>query len=544
MLRFFELVAANDDPGPFLLLGDGAFGAEAQADFALVGIDADDADVKHVSHVDDLLRRGDLLIAQFADVQQALQPVFQLNESAEAGQLGDDAAHQIAGAVAAGDLILPGIRFKLLEPEGDATLIRVHLEDHGLDRIALLHHLGRMGDLARPGHVAYVQQAVYALFDLDEGAVAGQVPDPTDDLGSRRVVLLNQFPRVLLGLLHAEADLFLLLVDAQHDHVDHVADGHDLAGVVDAARPGHLADVYEALDAFFELHEGPIAHQVDDFAGDGGGDGVLLLDVLPGARGLLLQPEGDLLLLDVHVEDHHLDQVVDGYDLAGMADPAPAHVRDVQQAVNAAQVDEGAEVHDVLDLARACLALLQLPEQAGGHDLALALNELAPGDDDVASILVDLEDLARQPGADEVGDLARSPDVHLAGRQEDGNADVHQQPALDLADDRAGDDVALFVTGNHALPVADAIGLALGQLDQPGVVLHGFQKHLHSVADLRGLVMLPLVPGYCPLALVADVHHHFVGGEADNPPFQDGVDAVILDRLVEPLLKFFAAQAL
>ena len=42
--------------------------------------------------------------------------------------------------------------------------------------------------------------------------------------------------------------------------------------------------------------------------------------------------------------------------LRGMADAAPAHVGDVQQAVDAAQVDERAELGDVLDHALAELA--------------------------------------------------------------------------------------------------------------------------------------------------------------------------------------------
>ena len=43
-----------------------------------------------------------------------------------------------------------------------------------------------------------------------------------------------------------------------------------------------------------------------------------------------------------------------------MVDAAPAHVGDVQQAVDAAQVDERAELGDVLDDALAELADLEL----------------------------------------------------------------------------------------------------------------------------------------------------------------------------------------
>jgi hypothetical protein len=43
--------------------------------------------------------------------------------------------------------------------------------------------------------------------------------------------------------------------------------------------------------------------------------------------------------------------------------PLPAHIGDVQQAIDAAQVDERAEFGDVLDHALADLAFLQLTQQ-------------------------------------------------------------------------------------------------------------------------------------------------------------------------------------
>ena len=43
----------------------------------------------------------------------------------------------------------------------------------------------------------------------------------------------------------------------------------------------HFADVDQALDALFELDEGAVAHDVDDFALDPRADRVLLLDDSP-----------------------------------------------------------------------------------------------------------------------------------------------------------------------------------------------------------------------------------------------------------------------
>ena len=88
--------------------------------------------------------------------------------------------------------------------------------------------------------------------------------------------------------------------------------------------------------------------------------GYFVGDVLPRAGRLLLEAQGDLFLLVVDVQDHHFDLLVDLDHLGRMVDAAPAHVGDVQQAVDAAQVDERAEVGDVLDDALAELADFEL----------------------------------------------------------------------------------------------------------------------------------------------------------------------------------------
>ncbi len=51
------------------------------------------------------------------------------------------------------------------------------------------------------------------------------------------------------------------------------------------------------------LHEGAVAHDVDDLALVTAADRVLVLDVLPRAGRLLLQAQGDLLLVLVDVQD-------------------------------------------------------------------------------------------------------------------------------------------------------------------------------------------------------------------------------------------------
>ena len=77
-------------------------------------------------------------------------------------------------------------------------------------RLPLLEALGRVVDLARPAHVADVDHAVDALFELDERAVRREVANLALDLRANREAVLDRIPGVRLGLADAEGDLLVL----------------------------------------------------------------------------------------------------------------------------------------------------------------------------------------------------------------------------------------------------------------------------------------------------------------------------------------------
>ena len=379
-----------------------------------------------------------------------------------------------------------------------------------------------MADLARPAHVGDVQETVDPFFDLDERAVVGEVADGALDRGTGRVLLGDQVPGVGLGLLHPQADLALLLVDPQDDDLDLVAGLRDLAGVVDPPGPAHLGDVDQPLDARLELDEGAVAHHVDDLAGDPGADGVLLGDLFPGVGRQLLQAQGDLAPFLVDVEDHDLDLVVDPEPLAGVLEPLPAHVGDVQEAVDAAEVDERAEVGEVLDRAGPDLADGDLGHELLAEGDALGLDQAATREDDVPPVLVDREDDAADLAVEVIGDVRRPSDVDLAGGKEGVDADVDQQPALDLAGDLAGDDVPFAVLGDDALPGAHPVGLLARENHLAGLVVHALEQDFDLVARLGGfLPIFPLVERDEPFGLVTDVDDHLVADDLDDPAWND-----------------------
>jgi hypothetical protein len=122
---------------------------------------------------------------------------------------------------------------------------------------------------------------------------------------------------------------------------------------------------------------------------------------------------------------------------------------------------------------------------------------LAAADDDVAPRVVDGDNLAFDGPAEVVADVRRPADVHLAGGQKDVDADVDQQAALDLARDRAGDDIALSVLLDDLFPLLLALGLAVTEDDSAAFVFQRLQQDLDPVAgpgrdDLVKAFVVPL----------------------------------------------------
>ena len=355
---------------------------------------------------------------------------------------------------------------------------------HRLHFFAFLEDLGWVADLLGPRQIADVQQSIDPFFDLDERAVVGDVPHLALDHRARRILLGNAFPRVLLDLLHAEADFLLVLVDLQHLHLDVLALRDHFARVIDALRPGHLGDVHQAFDAFFQLDERAVRHDVDDLGLVNAADRILALDVLPGRCLLLLQAQRDLFLFLVDRQNLHFDFLVDLEHFTWMIDPAPAHVGDVQEAIDAAQVDERAEVGDVLDRALDDLAEHQAVERLALQLFTLLLDHLSAGDDDVATFFVDLENDRIDRAADPVADFARPTNIDLRRGKEDRHADIDEQAALDFLGDFAGDGVAFLLALHDGFPVDDSISLAFADLHQTGVAFDVFQQDAHFVAGL------------------------------------------------------------
>src|SRR3989475_3403456 len=336
-------------------------GLHRERNLALVRVHVDDLHVELVAFLHHVARVLHALVAQFADVHEALDAGLDLHERAEVGHLGDLALHPASDRVLGGQLG-PWIRMELLDAEGEPLVLHVDVQHHSLHLVALLVEVARVLDALGPGDVADVHQAVDSLLHAHEDAEVGDVAHLAADDRADRVLLLEQGPGIGLDLLHAQRDALRLRIDVQHHGVHLVADGHDLRRVLDPLRPAHLADVDQALDPGLHLDEGAVVGEADDLARDARARRILLRGVRPGVLLDLLQTEADALGGRIELEHDHAQLVAHVEHLARVPDAAPAHVGDVQEAIDAAQVDEGAVVGQVLHDAGEDGALLQLLE--------------------------------------------------------------------------------------------------------------------------------------------------------------------------------------
>src|SRR5690606_32790580 len=94
-------------------------------------------------------------------------------------------------------------------------------------------------------------------------------------------------------------------------------------------------------------------------------------DTLPRIFLGLLETEGDALTLAVDVEHLDLNRLTDGEQLGRVVDVRPRQLGDVDEAIDAGEIDERAEVDDVRDLAFDDVARVQAIEDLLALFLAL-----------------------------------------------------------------------------------------------------------------------------------------------------------------------------
>src|SRR6516225_5553601 len=241
----------------------------------------------------------------------------------------------------------------------------------------------------------------------------------------------------------------------------------------------------QPLDAGLELDESAVVGDVGDAPGITRANRVFRFDAVPGILLQLLHPQRDAVRLVIDLDDLDLHLLADVEELGGMVDPPPGDVGDVQEPVDAAEIDEGAIVRDVLDHPVDDLPLLQVLHQLLALLGARLLQHGAARYHDVAAATIHFQDLEWLRLIHQRGDVADRADVNLASRQECHRAvEINGETALHLVEDDA---LHLLAVVEGLLQLAPALLAARLVAREHGLaerILDPLEIDLDGVADL------------------------------------------------------------
>ncbi len=212
-------------------------------------------------------------------------------------------------------------------------------------------------------------------------------------------------------------------------------------------------------------------------------------------------------------------------NLCRVVDALPSHVGDVKQAVDAAEVDEGAVIGDVLDDAVDHLALFELGDDLRALLCARLFENGAARHDDIAAAAIHLQDLEGLRHVHQRRHVLDGTNVHLAaGKEGNGAVEIDGESALDAVKDDAFDLLASVEFLFELRPAVFTAGLLAGEHSFTGCVLDPLDINFHLIADMEGWKLdgrAEFLQRHAAFGLEADID--------DGEVFFDGDDLALYD---------------
>src|ERR1700730_17932219 len=156
--------------------------------------------------------------------------------------------------------------------------------------------------------------------------------------------------------------------------------------------PRHLAYVYQAFDALLQFNKSAVVSDANDASANVRPHRIAVFRIQPRVGRQLLKAERHPLLILIELQHLDLDLIADVDQIAGMSETTPGHVCNVQQTINAADIDKGSVIGEVLDHAGQNRAFLEMLQSFGALFALLSFEYLLARDHDVAAFLVQLDD--------------------------------------------------------------------------------------------------------------------------------------------------------
>ena len=334
-----------------------------------------------------------------------------------------------------------------------------------------------------------MNQAVDAAVQTNEDTEIGDRLDGAGDFIALVELAREIFPWVRFALLDAQGDTTTLFVDVQNHNFHFVADLYDFRRVDVLVGPVHFGNVYQAFHAFFQLCEAAVVGQVGNTRGDASAFWVTSFDSNPWIFTQLLQAQGNTVTLAIVFQNLDIDLVANVDDFGRMLDTLPSHVGNVQQAIDATQIDECAVIGEVLDDTFDLLAFLQGFQQSFTLGGVLCFQHAATGNDNVVALLVELDDFEFEFFAFQVRGVAHWTNVDQRTWQERTDAvNVDSEAAFNLTVDNALDHFFSCEGCFENNPAFSALGFFTGQLGFTETVFNRVQSNVNFVTDIDSQV--------------------------------------------------------
>ena len=293
----------------------------------------------------------------------------------------------------------------------------------------------------------------------------------------------------------------------------------------------------QAFHPLFEFDESSEIDDLEHFGDQPLPDREFHLDAFPGIGESLFDPQGNFSSLLVDFQNLDLDFIPFAQLFARMIDPSIGDVFLVYQSFDASEVDEGAVFdhrchHSLDDVSR----FQDLQHFLDFFFLFLFKQDPA-GEGAVHLLFVELGDLEQEFLAQQLFGRLCLDDIHLAHRQEHGDAHVHDESVFlgGELDDSPGQR-GVFLEGPHDFfPSLLDIDLFLGNDDIPFPAVPAHRQNGDGIAHLVFDGPVPVEKfGFFQHAFrfLSDIDHHPVGRDFDDPTFHRRIGIQVFQVVV------------
>src|SRR5699024_2674348 len=274
---------------------------------------------------------------------------------------------------------------------GDTFTFCVNLQNNCSDFVTFFVFTNCFFACNVPGDVRQVNQAVDAAVQADEDTEVSDRLDFTFNTVALVVGFRELLPRVSFALFQTQGDTTTFFVDIQNHNFHYIANVNNFGRVDVFVGPIHFGNVYQAFNAFFDFNEAAVVGQVGHATSQFGTFRITFSDSYPRIFAQLFQAQRYTGTFAVELQHFNSDFVAHVDDFARMLNAFPGHVSDVQQAVNAAQINECTVVSEVLNDTFNFHAFLQVFQQLIALCAVFGFDNGTTRNNNVVALLIQLD---------------------------------------------------------------------------------------------------------------------------------------------------------